>query len=109
MKKTTIVLSMLLMMVSVSCLFFAYLWIDRSITLSYVNASVESEIRARIIITDLIENEWYGKSSNEVYQKLSEEVNKHPEKNIVLKKTGSGIDFDNFNFYFEADKLKKVE
>lgn len=82
MKLTTIILIISLVILSVLCTVLAYLWIDRSITLAYVNASVDSEVRTRIITTDLIESEWRGKSLNEVYQKLSTEVQKHPEQNI---------------------------
>lgn len=109
MKLTTVILITSLVILSVLCTVFIYLWIDSSITLAYVNASVDSEVRTRIIITDLIESEWRGKSLNEVYQKLSTEVQKHPEKNIVLNKTEKTIEFDELSFFFEKNRLKKIE
>ncbi|STQ74320.1 Imm58 family immunity protein [Hafnia alvei] len=108
MKSTTIILITSLVILSVLCTVLAYLWIDRSITLAYVNASVDSEIRTRIIITDLIESEWRGKSLNEIHQKPSTEVQKHPEKNIVLNKTEKTIEFDELSFFFDNNRLKKL-
>jgi hypothetical protein len=90
---------------------FAYLWIDRAITLAYVNTSLDSEVRARGIITDLIESEWHDRCEDDIYKKLMIEVEKHPEKIIVLKKSNDGkeIYFDNFHFQFDNGKLKNLE
>lgn len=107
MKLTTVILITSLVILSVLCTVLAYLWIYRSITLAYVNASVDSEVRNRIIITDLIENEWRGKSLNDIYKKLSAEVQRYPEKSIVLNKTAKTIELDELSFHFENNRLKK--
>ncbi len=109
MKIATIILSVLLVMVLALCVFVTYLWIDRSVTLTYVNASLDSEVRSRGIITGIVENEWRGKSQSEIYRKLNMEVKKYPEKSIILKKTEKGIDFDSIHFQFENGKLKKID
>ena len=111
MRATTKKLSILLVLALFCCVFFAYLWIDRLITLSYVYASLNSEVRARTIITEVIKRDWYGKSENEVYHKLSTAIEKYPGETIVLKKSddGKGIEFDNFYFQFDNGKLKNIE
>ncbi|EGT0667908.1 hypothetical protein JAG28_003286 [Citrobacter werkmanii] len=111
MRTSTIILSMLLILTSFLCFFFAYLWIDRTITLAYVNASLDSEMRARTIITNIIEREWYGKYEGDIYRKLMIEVEKHPEDIIILKKNddGKGIEFDSFHFQFDNGKLINIE
>lgn len=109
MRITTLVLSVFLAGSLVLCAFLTYLLIDRSITLSYVNSSMDSEVRSRVVITGLIKNEWYGKKEIEIYQKLKVEIERNPSMNIVMKKTEKGIDFDNFSFNFENGKLKSIE
>lgn len=109
MRITTLVLSVFLAGSLVLCAFLTYLLIDRSITLSYVNSSMDSEVRSRVVIAGLIKNEWYGKKESEIYQKLKVEIERNPSMNIVMKKTEKGIDFDNFSFNFENGKLKSIE
>ncbi|QHM70617.1 Imm58 family immunity protein [Mixta intestinalis] len=107
--KIITVLSITLVLTLILCVYFAYLAIDSSITLTYINASMDSEVRARVILTDLIKNEWIGKSQSEIYDKLEAEAIKNPEKNIVLKKTEKVIEYDNFNFHFEKGVLKDIQ
>lgn len=111
MRVSTVILSICLVLTSFLCILFAWLWIDRTITLAYVNASLDSEVRARNIITNLMESEWYGKDENYIYQKLRIEVKKRPEDIIILKKSddGKGIDFDSFHFQFDNGKFKNIE
>lgn len=110
MRVTTIILSILLIMVISLCIIFLYLWIDRAVTLAYVNASLASEVRVRVIITGLIESEWNGKGEDEVYKKLMVEVNRHPEQVIILKNDNEDeIEFNNLLFRFVDGKLNKIE
>lgn len=68
-------------------------------------------MRSREVITDLIESEWHEQYEGDIYQKLMMEVEKHPEKKIVLKKNDNGecIEFDDFHFHFNNGKLKSIE
>lgn len=111
MRAIIITLSILLVLTLFLCMLFAYLWIDRSITLSYVYASLDSEVRARAIITEVIKRDWCGKPEDEVYHKLLMVIEKYQDETIVLKKSddGKGIEFDNFHFQFDNGKLKNIE
>jgi hypothetical protein len=91
------------------CVVLAYLWIDRSITLSYANASVRTSENTVKNLELLVENEWLGLTKKQVFAKLKAVVQHHPQKNVILKEdTDGSIWFEEINFIFENDRLIRV-
>lgn len=93
----------------VGCMVFAYLWIDRSITLAYVNQDVETSNNAMRHLELLLEGEWRGIPENNILQKLELAAARNPNKKILIKKDGEVIWFDNIQFNFESGRFKKIE
>lgn len=92
----------------IGCAVLAYLWIDRSITLSYTNQSMETSRASIRRFEYLLTSEWGGMPESVVLQKLQAEVARFPEEKIVLKKEGDIIWFDQIRFNFEQGRLKKI-
>ena len=91
------------------CVVLAYLWIDRSITLSYANASVRTSESAVKNLGLLIEGEWRGLAKNQVFAKLKIVAQHHPQKDLIVKEDPDGsIWFEEINFVFENDRLVQV-
>jgi len=90
------------------CLLFAYLWLDQSITLSYVSQSVASAEASKKRLEGLLETDWKGLPEDLVFEKLQAEAARHPADNIVVKKEGDIIFFDWIQFEFENGRLVSV-
>jgi len=90
------------------CLFFAYLWVDRSITLSYVSQSVASAEVSRKRLEGLLEMTWKGLPEEVVLEKLKAEAARHPMEHIVVKREGNIIFFDWTQFKFDMGRLVSV-
>lgn len=93
----------------VGCMVFAYLWIDRSITLTYLNQDVETSNNAMRHLELLLEGEWHGMSENNILQKLELAAARSPNKKILIKKDGKIIWFDNIQFNFESGRFEGIE
>lgn len=104
----TILLALGFLIASVGCAVLAYLWIDRSITLSYVSASHQTTADALSRLSLLLETEWIGMSEEDLLQKL-QGANRRSGQEILIKKEGNVIWFDNIRFELEAGRLKKID
>lgn len=93
----------------IGCALFAYLWIDRSISLSYLNQSIDASNVALRRLEDLLGNEWSGMLEKSVLEKLQAEAVRHPNEKIVIKKENDVIWFDEIRFSFEQGRLKKID
>lgn len=91
------------------CAALAYLWIDRSITLSYVNQSLDASIDAGRHLNFLLMDEWIGMPENKILQKLTLNASHHPEEKILIKKDGDNVIwYGQIRFEFEVGQLKKI-
>ncbi|WP_170948543.1 Imm58 family immunity protein [Bordetella genomosp. 5] len=104
----TKVLAIALALCLCACALFAYLWIDRSITLTYVSASYDQDAAVRRQLKILLGVAWQGLPEKEVLQKLQVASEKLPAEKILLKKEEDVIWFDQISFNFEDGKLVRV-
>ena len=93
----------------IGCISFAYLWIDRSISLAYSDMSYEKTLGLERSLW-LLENEWKGLSEEELLEKLKLVAAMHPEAKVILfrDKDFNVIVFDTIKFAFDAGKLSQV-
>ena len=90
MKKTTVILSILSVLLSILCFFFFYMWIDRSITLTYTELSYDEAVDSNEKLARIVLKEWKGKSASAVERKLkmiAEDIN----DNTTLIKWEDGL------------------
>jgi hypothetical protein len=92
------------------CCVLAYLWIDRSITLSYVNQSYETSNNIARNLTQLIESEWHGLSESVIRKKLENAAQRHSDEKILVKfdKNEGVIWFEDSSFNFNNGYLSKI-
>lgn len=91
-----------------ACAVLAYLWIDRSISLSHLDQSFSSVNRSKSRLEMLLANEWVGQSENEVLNKLQKAASGMAEPRPIVKREGSTIWFDEIAFNIEAGRLSSV-
>lgn len=115
MKKLKIVLTALafLLLLAWSCM-ATWMWIDRSITLTYVGLSNDELFRSKNILGKLILSEWKGMSKKSVRKKLDYFVQKnekeYPDELVFAKDEDGNLYLDNIEFSFdEKDVLKYVK
>lgn len=102
-------LGFLLILSFFECFALTYLWMDRSITLSYVKSSfMTNEILNKNFLI-LINSEWIGIDKKEIVLKLNEIKNQHSHANFTIKEDNDGfIWFEDIKFQFELGRLKDV-
>ncbi|MBB6580183.1 Imm58 family immunity protein [Ralstonia solanacearum] len=106
-KATKAAVVMLAFAVSTSIL-FAYLWIDRSISLSYARQGEDTAIETVGGLELILEREWLGLRESEVLLKLNAAAEKEVRRKIVVKKEGDAIWFDEVRFNFDQGRLKSI-
>lgn len=89
------------------CLVFAYLWIDRSISLTYAIQSADAGGAATRSLQRLLESSWSGMPESEVLAMLQTAADRFPSE-IIVKEQDGVIWFDDTRFGFEDGKLKSV-
>lgn len=92
----------------VGCVVLAYLWIDRSISLSYARQSADVEIAAMRRMERLLGDAWIDMPEQSVLEKLQAYEERHPTEMIVITKEENVIWFHDTRFNFEYGKLKSV-
>lgn len=97
-----------LMVSLLGCVVLAYLWIDRSISLSYARQSADADSAATRRLERLLGIAWKGMPESAVLEKLRAEAARDPAENIVINKEADVIWFDETRFNFEQGKLKSV-
>lgn len=108
-RNVTILLSFGLLISSIGCVVLAYLWIDRSVTLAYVNQSIETNNNTMKRLEILLENEWVGMSEDKVLKKLKHVSEQYPAYKIIINKDDGVIWFDEVRFKFESGQLKSIQ
>jgi hypothetical protein len=94
-----------------ACGTFAYLWIDRSIRLTYAELSSHSTGQARDLAFLLLAEEWASLSEDQVLRRLEAETARRPQDKIFVKHEPLEhfIWFGNTRFEFQADRLAKIQ
>lgn len=109
MKKSTVILSILSVLLSILCFFFFYMWIDRSITLTYTELSYDEALASNEKLARIVLKEWKGKSASAVERKLkmiAEDIN---DNTALIKWEDGFLCFNNIQFVFEEGKLIGVD
>ena len=88
------------------CAALAYLWIDRSITLSYVTQSADASDASVRELQYLLEDEWRGMPMEAILQKLKGAAARRPAEKIIVKREGDVIWFNDIRIDFEQGQLK---
>jgi HAMP domain-containing protein len=108
MNKTTMLLTASLVVAVLGCLFLAYRVIDRSISLSYLEQSYETQTNSVETLQKLIATEWKGMPEAQVQKKLEQIAAQMPERTIVVKKEDDSIWFGQVAFNIKQGKLDSV-
>ncbi|MFJ1298538.1 Imm58 family immunity protein [Pseudomonadota bacterium AL_CKDN230030165-1A_HGKHYDSX7] len=101
-------LSLALVASLMACAAFAYMWIDRSITLTYVKAGCDLESASRQDLERLLSAAWMGMSESMILDRLHAEMARHPAEHSFVKREDDGISFNQIQFNFEQGKLTSV-
>jgi hypothetical protein len=86
----------------------AYLWIDRSISLSYLKQSYDTERSSVENLQELIALEWKGLPEDQLQKKLEKAASQLSGRAVVVKKDGSIMWFDQVAFNIKQGKLDTV-
>lgn len=108
MKKGTYILFALFITSLVACAVLAYLWIDRSISLSYLDQSYASANRSVNRLESLLEEDWHGLPESQVLQRLQKTAARMPAPQPIVKKEDAVIWFDEVRFNIEQGKLVSI-
>lgn len=109
MKKSTVILSILFVLLPILYFFFFYMWIDRSITLTYTELSYDEAVDSNEKLARIVLKEWKGKSASAVERKLkmiAEDIN---DNTTLIKWEDGFLCFNNIQFVFEEGKLIGVD
>jgi len=105
MKKGTYILVAFLIASLVACAVLAYLWIDRSISLSYLDQSYETANRSVNRLESLLEEDWHGMPEAQVLQRLQKAATRMPAPQPIVKKEDAVIWFGDVRFNIDQGKL----
>lgn len=108
MTKSHYALIALLTTAILACTVLAYLWIDRSISLSYATQEIATANSSVRNLGNLLANEWRGMPESEVLQRLQKVVARMPDAGIVIKKEEDAIWFDEVRFNFKDGRLATI-
>lgn len=108
MSKTIMLLTISLVTALMGCLVLAYLWIDRSISLTYMQQSYETERSSVESLQKLIASEWKGMPEAQLQMKLEQAAARMSERAVVVKKEDESIWFDQVAFNIKQGKLDSI-
>ncbi|RQR68216.1 hypothetical protein DIE11_35580 [Burkholderia sp. Bp9012] len=90
------------------CAILAYLWVDRSISLSYANQSLSASNAALNSIENLLGDAWKGMESDTLVKRLQAEAAARPADSILVKEEKNAIWFGDVRFNIENGFLKNI-
>lgn len=90
------------------CATFAYMWVDRSISLSYANQSLSSSNAALNSIENLLGDSWKGMEKDTLVKRLQAEAAARPADSILVKEEKNVIWFGDVRFNIENGFLKNI-
>ena len=108
-KMSTMFLTICLIVCFLGCVVLGYMWIDRSISLAYLDKSYELSLENNRLSL-LLENEWKGIPEQVLLKKLEDISKNFPKEEIVIYKDDESnvIVFDTIEFELESGKLKQI-
>ncbi len=108
MTKITYLWMALLAAALLGCAVLAYLWVDRSISLSYARQSAETSDNSIRHLERLLEEEWRGMPEAKVLQKLQNAAARVPAEKVVIKNEEGIIWFDEVRFNLVHGQLNSI-
>ncbi|KAB0650448.1 hypothetical protein F7R23_24355 [Burkholderia diffusa] len=93
---------------STLCAIFAYLLVDRSISLSYANQSLSESNAALNSIENLLGDAWKGMERDTLVKRLQAEAAARPADSILVKEEKNVIWFGDVRFNIENGFLKNI-
>jgi hypothetical protein len=108
MVRSTLLLSIALTFSLLGSALLAYLWIDRSISLGYLQQSYDTERSSVESLQKLVALEWKGLPEDQIKKKLEKAASQMPGRGVVVKKEGSVIWFDQVAFNIKKGKLDTI-
>ena len=93
-----------------ACAVLLYVTVDKSITISYCEAGIQSFENINDLTFLLLEKDWLGLTQGEVLVRLNAALARRPEKNILVKieSAENFIWFDAVRFEFQDGLLIKI-
>lgn len=85
-----------------------YAWIDRSVSLTYLKASMDSCSASERRLGRLLGDSWQGLSKAEVLAKLKAEAARHPNEKMIINVEQATIWFEDTQFNFRDGKLINI-
>lgn len=108
-KKIPMILALLIFTITLlSNTVFAYLWIDRSISLSYMEASFITSNNENQHLLIILNDELKDKSTQEIIKKLETIITKYPNRNLFMKNEDDHVWFGDIKFEFKEGRLKEI-
>lgn len=93
----------------VACGALGYLWIDRTISLSYLIESARATEQARDQAIALLANEWRGQGQDAVLKRLTEAKKISKEDVLLKRETDENIIwFGQLRFEFTGNRLSEI-
>lgn len=103
-----IFLAFIILTLILVCSLFAYLWIDRSLSLGYANQSLFQSNTSLQSLEQLLSNSWRGMPKQALLEKLRNEAEARPDMLNYVKDEGSVVWFGEIRFNFENGRLANV-
>ena len=109
-KTTNILLSVMLVVLLLGCAVLAYLWIDMSISYTYLQSDYEGSRRLYELSTALLQEEWRDLSESTIRSKLESYAVESPEQSIVIEQVTDEniLLFDGMPIEIESGKLRRI-
>ena len=109
-RKANILVTILLIASLLGCGVLAYLWIDMSISYTYLQSDYEGKDRFVELSTALLQEEWKELPESAIRTKLESYAAANPEQNIVIEKVTDEniLLFDGMPIEFESGKLHRI-
>ena len=100
----------LIAVLALICVVLAYLWIDRSISLTYMSASMQTTSEAASQATKLVVHEWKGQTEDAVFANLQLLKEQSKDLDTVLKREPAegAIRFGHLQFIFKNNQLVEI-
>ena len=107
---TNISMSILLVASLLGCGGFAYLWIDMSISYTYLQSDYDGRDRLFKLSAALLQEEWKELPKSAIRNKLERYAAENPKLSIVIEQVSDEniLLFDGLPIEFEAGKLHRI-
>ncbi len=104
-----VLLTTIIFILILTCSLFAYLWVDRSISLGYANQSLSQSNASLQSLEQLLSNSWHGMPKQVLLEKLRNQAEARPDALNYVKDEGSVVWFGEIRFNLENDRLANID